>query len=76
MNPDQVRIYLQKNDLSKNDKMPYFNLVLPPEKEGGEWITIGALWKAKSGKGYTGVMNEGVKIDIVNMKKFNKPSED
>ncbi len=73
---DKIRIYLSKNDLSKNDKAPYFNLVLPPEKDGGEWITIGALWKAKSGVGYSGVLNEGVLIDLVNMKKFDNKQQD
>ncbi len=67
---NRVRIYLQKNDLSKNDKMPYFNLVIPPEEGKTDWVTVGALWKAKSGHGYTGLLNEGVVLDFTQMKKY------
>lgn len=60
--------------MSENDKLPYFELVLPPEQDGGEWITIGALWKLKSGKpGYSGMLQEGVTVDTSNMKVYVKP---
>lgn len=67
-----VRIFLQKNDLTENAKLPYFNLVLIPEEEGGEWVKIGALWKSKSGKGYNGQLNEGVVLDASKMVEFKK----
>ncbi len=67
---EPIRIYLKKNDLSKNPKLPYFSLSLPPAQEGGDWVDIGALWKAKSGNGYSGLLKEGVTIDAANIKKF------
>ena len=63
-----IRIFLAKNDLTENPKLPYFRLVLPPEEEGGKWTNIGALWKAKTGTGYSGNLEEGVTIDISKMK--------
>lgn len=73
-----MRLYLQKNDTSKNPKIPYFTLKLIPDKaEPGqdepEWITVGALWKAKTGVGYSGFTNEGVVIDATNVKPYQKP---
>lgn len=70
-----TRIFLQKNDLTENPKLPYFNLVLIPEEEGGEWVKVGALWKSKSGKGYNGQLNEGVVLDISKMEVYKKPSD-
>lgn len=62
------RLFLRKTDKSKleeNPKLPYFTLVVPPEDEEdakGEWQEVGALWKAKSGNGYSGKVNDGVEI--------------
>lgn len=76
-----IKLYLQKNEkgIEKNkelgeDKMPYFRLVIPPEKEGGEWIDAGAFWKSKSGKGYNGRLSENVEITII--KKSGEVKED
>ncbi len=71
-----MRLYLHKNDLTKNDKLPYFSLKIVPEEgvEGAEWKTIGAFWKAASGKGYTGKLEEGVVIDTAQMKVWEKPA--
>lgn len=62
-----TRIVLQKTPLERreeNPKLPYFQLSLPPEEDGGEWVQIGALWKAKSGNGYSGSLNDNVKITV------------
>ena len=67
-----TRIFLQKNDLTQNAKLPYFNLVLIPEEEGEEWIKVGALWKSKSGNGYTGQLNDGVVLDASKMEVYKK----
>ncbi len=67
-----IRIFLQKNDLSENPKLPYFNLVLVPEEDGGDWKKIGALWKAKSGNGYSGMLEEGITLDMSKVKPFVK----
>lgn len=70
------RLFLSKtsaNDRAKNDKLPYFRLVLIPEEEGGEWINLGAFWKAKSGNGYTGKTEEGVVIDATAVQ-YNRPA--
>lgn len=73
------RIFLQKQDknieankLSGTDKLPYFKLTLPPEQDGGEWIEVGALWKAKSGNGYSGKLNEGITIVVDQTKIYKK----
>lgn len=65
-----IRVFLKKNDLTKNPKLPYFTITLPPNEEAGEkeWKTIGALWKAKTGNGYSGQFEEGVVIDTSKMK--------
>lgn len=66
-----TKIFLQKKDknietnkANGNDRLPYFELVLPPEVEGDKWITIGALWKSKSGKGYSGKIDKKVKVSL------------
>lgn len=69
------RIFLRKNDLSKNERLPYFTLfLLPPEDAapGTEWPEIGALWKSKSGKGYTGKLVDAASIEIDESKTFQK----
>lgn len=75
-----MRLYLQKNDTTKNEKIPYFTLKLVPDEgaEDQEWKEVGAFWKAKSGVGYTGILNEGAKLDTANMKVFEpkKKEED
>lgn len=61
-----ARLFLQKTpaeDREKNPNLPYFRLVQIPEVEGGDWIDIGAFWKAKSGNGYSGKVNDGVVVD-------------
>lgn len=70
----QIRLFLQKNDTSKNEKIPYFTLKIVPEEGAAdqEWKEIGAFWKSKSGVGYTGVFSEGMVVDATNVKKFEK----
>lgn len=72
-----MRLFLQKNDTSKNEKIPYFTLKLVPEEgdKDQEWQEIGAFWKAKSGFGYSGVVNEGVVIDASKVVPFKKKQE-
>ncbi len=67
-----MRIFLRKNDISDNPKKPYFELVLPPAEGDpeGKWTKIGALWKAKSGNGYSGNLEEGITLDFSGVKKF------
>ncbi len=69
----QIRLLLQKTDKKKmeeNPKLPYFRLVLPPEEDGGEWVDVGAFWKAKSGDGYSGSLKEGITIDVTGIVKY------
>lgn len=59
-----IRVFLKKNDTSKSDKIPYFTMSVPPEDGNGEWKDIGAFWKAKSGNGYSGVLDPNVRLDV------------
>lgn len=71
-----TRIFLSRTPDDKmlaNPRLPYFQLVLPPEQEGGEWITIGALWKAQTGNGYSGKLDDGVTIDTSMMNPRPQP---
>lgn len=76
------RLFLQKTpkeDREKNEKLPYFRLVLIPEDDGGEWLTIGAFWAAKTGNGYTGKLDDKVTLDasaVEPYKKAEKATED
>lgn len=69
-----TRLYLQKNDITKNPKLPYFTLKVVPEEgaEDQDWKEIGAFWKSKSGVGYSGTLSEGVVIDTTNLVPFKK----
>jgi len=67
------RLFLQKTpaeDREKNEKLPYFRLVLIPAEEGGEWTDLGAFWKAQSGNGYSGKLVEGAVVDIAGVVPF------
>lgn len=72
-----TRLYLQKNDTTKNSKLPYFTMKIVPEEgaKDQEWKEIGVFWKAKSGVGYTGFFSEGVDIDLTNLKPRPKKTE-
>jgi hypothetical protein len=72
------RLYLQKTpkeDREKNEKLPYFRLVLIPEEEGGEWLNIGAFWVAKNGNGYTGHLDEKAVLDASAIEPYKKPEK-
>ncbi len=74
---NKIRLYLQKNDLSKNAKLPYFTLKIVPEEgaKDQEWKEVGAFWKSKSGVGYTGVFSEGMVVDTSQIKARPKKAE-
>lgn len=71
-----TRLFLRKNDLTKNEKLPYFTLCVVPEEGEGDpdegWKEIAAFWKAKSGFGYTGQMTNGVTVDLSKFKPYVK----
>jgi hypothetical protein len=76
----KIRLYLQKNDLTKNAKLPYFTLKIVPEEgaEDQEWKEVGVFWKSKSGVGYTGFFSEGMAVDTSKIKarpRADKPEE-
>jgi len=71
------RIFLQKTpkeDREKNEKLPYFKMVLIPEKEGGEWEELGAFWPSKNGTGYSGKLQDGVKLDTNSVVPYKAPT--
>lgn len=77
-------LYLRKNEknievnkAAGNEKLPYFSLFIAPEKETQDktWIEVGAFWKSRSGKGYTGNFSKGFEFDsssIVPYKRSDK----
>lgn len=58
------KIYLQQNFNKTSENQPDFRLKLIPEGDGAEFVEIGALWKTKSEKGYSGKLNENVKLFV------------
>lgn len=74
-----AKFYLRKNDknieINKtkgDDRLPYFSLFSVPEKEGGEWLEIGAAWKSKSGKGYNVAFAKGFEFSTTDIKPYKK----
>ena len=50
-----MKIYLAKNNKKEKESQP--DLRLSQIAKGGEFVDIVALWKSKSGKGYSGNIN-------------------
>lgn len=71
-----------KEKMEENPKLPYFRMVLPPKEEGGEWIDIGAFWKAKSGNGYSGKISDNAELILKQTQEqqatpsYNKLTDD
>lgn len=55
-----TKLYVAKNDKKTEDKHP--DLRLSAITEEGQFVSIGAFWKSKSGKGYSGKIDEKVAI--------------
>lgn len=53
---------IEVNKRAGDERLPYFSLKIIPEKEGEEWIELGACWKSKTGKGYNMKLQQGVEI--------------
>ena len=71
-----MRLYLRKNDLSQNEKLPYFTLFMVEDgadgSDKGEFTEVGALWKSKSGNGYSGMTSNGIDITMDESKAYKK----
>ncbi len=72
-------IYLRKNDknieVNKStgtEKLPYFSLFVVPEKGAPDqtWVEVGAFWKARSGKGYSGQFHKDFEFSTADIKPF------
>jgi uncharacterized protein (DUF736 family) len=60
-------IVIRNRKYTNGGKQPYFRITAPPEKEGGKWREIGALWlkvRPNGEKYYTGSFKENVRIQI------------
>jgi hypothetical protein len=73
----EVRLVLSRTPEDRrkeNPKLPYFELSLPPENDGGEWRKVGAFWKAKSGAEgkYSGFLNEGIELNLEGEVQYDK----
>jgi len=56
MTSSNMKIFISKNDYKKEDKHP--DIHISYIATSGEFKKIGAAWKAKSGKGYSGVIED------------------
>lgn len=66
------KIWIQKNDKKvEGDKQP--DIRLSAITEDGIFVDIGAFWKSKSGKGYSGKLREGAYIELP--KENMRPNE-
>lgn len=74
MNEPKYRLFLFKNQVEPGSKRPYFTLKLITE-EGEDWKEIGAFWKAKSGKGYSGFLVDNVELDTSNFVSYKEQQE-
>ncbi len=70
-----TKLYVAKNDKKTEDKHP--DLILSGITEDGTFIKVGAFWKSKSGKGYSGKVDDrNATLDVnVIMPSFNKDSK-
>lgn len=72
-----TKLYVGKNTKKEKDNQP--DLILSGITEDGTFLKLGAFWKAKSGKGYSGKVDEStttiehVVSDIV--PTFNRDSQ-
>lgn len=73
------KLYVAKNSKKTEDKHP--DLKLAGITEDGQFVNIGAFWKSKSGKGYSGKLDDKVAIldvivpDLSKIPNFNKDSQ-
>ena len=71
-----MKLFLRKNDKNievnrtqGDERLPYFSLFIVPEEQGKEWFELGAFWKSKSGKGYSGKFNDKkAKVEITRLE--------
>ena len=67
-------LYLQKNEsATPENKQPVLRLSVVDDD--GNFTEIGALWKAKSGKGFSGKVKDGVKIDVSGVEPYVSDGE-
>lgn len=50
--------------------------MLPPEEDGGEWTDLGALWVAKSGNGYSGMLQDNIKVVVEAPNNTNQSTDE
>lgn len=62
-----TRIFLGKNRHKTKDNHP--DLILYAIDEAGQFIEVAGLWKAKSGNGYSGKINDNAKLEATKREK-------
>ena len=67
----KYRLFLYKNLNIEGTKRPYFTMKLVDETSQ-DWIELGAFWKAQSGKGYSGFLNDGIELDTSGYVPYEK----
>ncbi len=56
-----TKLYMSKNDKKEKDNQP--DILFKGITDEGIFVDLGAFWKAKSGKGYSGKPNEHTTIE-------------
>jgi uncharacterized protein (DUF736 family) len=71
-----TKLYVSKNEKKEKENQP--DLRLAGITDDGKFIDIGAFWKAKSGKGYSGKLNDSTVIEYTenpNIPRFDRDSQ-
>lgn len=73
-----MKIYIGINQKARQEivdkgitKLPYLNIVLPPEEQGGDWTTVGAAWMNEKKTGFNVRLTDGWELK----KKEPDPEE-
>ena len=73
-----MKIYLQKNTYrTEENNQPHLNLsVIVGEGENVSFMRVGGLWKSKSGKGFSGTIDDEKIKEIIKDADIVKTSEE
>lgn len=63
------KLYIGINQKAKKEiidtgstKLPYLQIAIPPEEQGGQWTTVGAAWMNEKKTGFNVRMSDGWEV--------------